>query len=296
MITNLQNIKVQQLSLFSNATTEVDLLRLDLLHPIVSGNKWFKLHYYLKEAKDLRADTIASFGGAYSNHIVATAFAAKEAGLKSMGLIRGDQLPTLSPTLSEAVSYGMQLEFISRDAYRNKISLIETHHREGMYWINEGGYGALGAKGAAEILKVIDTSSYTDILCATGTGTMLAGLISAALPKQQLTGISVLKNHFQIEKEIKALLSAENAMKPFTIIDSYHFGGYAKHPPELIDFMKRIWQTESVPTDIVYTSKLLFGAYDLLQTGYFPAGSRVLVIHSGGLQGNASLPPNTLPF
>ncbi len=295
-MTNLQNIQVQRLSHFSNVDVEVDVLRLDLLHPIVSGNKWFKLQYYLTEAKELGADTITSFGGAYSNHIVATAFAAREAGFKSMGLIRGDQLPTLSPTLSAAVSYGMQLVFISREAYQNKVILKQTHHRQGMYWIEEGGYGALGAKGASEILKVIDTTGYTDILCATGTGTMLSGLISAALPQQRLNGISVLKNHLQMEKEVRALLNSTDAAKPFTILHPYHFGGYAKHPPELISFMKKIWDTEKVPTDIVYTSKLLFAAADLLQTGYFPEKSKVLLIHSGGLQGNASLPPNTLPF
>ncbi|MES2005024.1 MAG: pyridoxal-phosphate dependent enzyme [Bacteroidota bacterium] len=296
MIANLHNIQVQSLLHFSNKNTTVDLLRLDLLHPVVSGNKWFKLKYYLEDAKLQGKTTLASFGGAYSNHIVAIAFAAKEAGLKSIGYIRGERNAALSPTLRDAELYGMQLEFVARSRYADKEAIMQTNDSPGIYWIREGGYGLPGAMGAAGILNVTNTSQYTHLLCAVGTGTMLAGLTRAALPKQQLVGISVLKNHFSIEQEVRALLAEEDNRKSLSIIPGYHFGGYAKHPENLLSFMRELWEAEKVPTDIVYTAKLLFATKQLLAKNYFMPGSRLLIIHSGGLQGNASLPPNTLPF
>ncbi len=292
----LQNCKVQHLPSFSIKDVPVDILRLDLLHPIVSGNKWFKLQYYLQDAVATGKSIIASFGGAYSNHIVATAYAAKEADLESIGYIRGERPAELSQTLRDAEAYGMQLIFTDREAYRRKENIIHEKNDSEIYWIMEGGYGILGAKGASDILKITDTSSYTHILCATGTGTMLAGLIKTALPHQQVTGISVLKNDFELIEQVRSLLNSDENEKDFSIRHDYHFGGYAKHPPGLIVFMKETWLAEQLPTDIVYTSKLLYAAKELTTNHHFPAGSRILLIHSGGLQGNASLPPGTLPF
>lgn len=296
MYAKLQNIKVQSLPHFSSGNTTTDILRLDLLHPVVSGNKWFKLKYYLAEALAGNYHTIASFGGAYSNHIVATAFAAREAGLSSTGYIRGEAATPLSPTLRNALEYGMQLEYVSREAFRNTEAIIAATDNSGIYWVREGGFGALGAKGAADILSVADTTGYSHIICAVGTGTMLAGLVQAALPHQQLIGISVLKNHFGLEQEVRSLLPQKREQACFTIEQDFHFGGYAKHPQTLIRFMQDTWEQEQLPTDIVYTSKLLLAVKQLLTRDYFPAGSRLLLIHSGGLQGNASLPAGTLPF
>lgn len=294
MDANLRNIRVQKLSHLARGNTDVDILRLDLLHPIVSGNKWFKLRYYLEEAIALDRHRIASFGGAFSNHIVATAFAAREAGLGSIGYIRGEEPRNLSPTLQDAASFGMNLVFLSRQDYMGK--KIRTMNDPGTYFINEGGYGNLGAKGAATMLNTTDTHSYTHILCACGTGTMLAGVAIAALPEQKVWGISVLKNHTRINDEVQALLAMREEQRSFTVWHGYDFGGYAKHPPALLAFMKELWEKEQLPTDIVYTSKLLFAARDLIEQGHFPEGSRILLVHSGGLQGNRSLPPNTLPF
>ncbi len=296
MYAKLQNIKVQPLPHFSSGDVQTDILRLDLLHPVVSGNKWFKLKYYLAEALAGNYHTLASFGGAYSNHIVATAFAAREAGLASIGYIRGEETTPLSPTLRNAMEYGMKLEYVSREAFRNTESIMAATTDNGIYWIREGGFGTLGAKGAADILSVTDTSGYSHIICAVGTGTMLAGLVQAALPHQQLVGISVLKNHFGLEGEVRSLLPQKEPRASFTIEQDFHFGGYAKHPQDLIRFMQDLWAREQLPTDIVYTSKLLFAIRQLLDLAYFPAGSRLLLIHSGGLQGNASLPAGTLPF
>ena len=294
---NLQDIKIQHLPGFSTQEVSVDILRLDLLHPVVSGNKWFKLQYYLQDAIATGKNTIASFGGAYSNHIAATAYAAREAGLKSIGYIRGERGVELSPTLLNAMNYGMELVFVDRTLYRKKEkNIISQNNNTNIYWIMEGGYGMLGAKGASDILTVTDTSQYSHILCAVGTGTMMAGLIKTALPQQELIGISVLKNNPELENEVCSLLNSDENKKPFSILHGYHFGGYAKHPAALIQFMKETWQAENLPTDIVYTSKLLFAAKDLIAVDQFLPGSRVLLIHSGGLQGNQSLPFNTLPF
>jgi 1-aminocyclopropane-1-carboxylate deaminase len=296
MIESLQNNSVQRLRSLSAKDMPVDILRLDRLHPVVSGNKWFKLKYYLQDALAQQKTTIASFGGAYSNHIVAIAFAAKEAGLKSIGFIRGEISAHSSPTLQQAMDYGMEVIYVDREAFRHKASIRQQYPDPGYYWVMEGGYGELGSRGAADILRIADTSSYTHILCAVGTGTMLSGLVRAALPEQRVIGISVLKNNAGIEAETRFLLGDEYRNKSFSINHDYHFGGYAKHPEPLIIFMRELWETEQLPTDIVYTSKLLFAAKDLLSKNNFPPQARILLIHSGGLQGNRSLPPGTLPF
>jgi 1-aminocyclopropane-1-carboxylate deaminase len=295
MLINIQNIHIQPLPGLSAANIQTDILRLDLVHPIVSGNKWFKLKYYLEEAKAKGAGCVASFGGAYSNHIVALAYAAKMNGFTSKGFIRGDEETTLSSTLQEAKSYGMELVFIDRNEYRDKATLIKQYHQPHYYWIPEGGYGILGAKGAADILSVADSSSYSHILCATGTGTMMSGLILAAQPHQKIIGISVLKNHVSIAEEIKALTGHTTTAR-FECIHGYDFGGYAKHPESLLTFMYELWNKEQLPTDIVYTAKLCYAVKELISKQFFPANSKLLLIHSGGLQGNRSLAEGSLPF
>jgi len=295
MLINIQNIHIQPLPGLSGDTIQTDILRLDLVHPIVSGNKWFKLKYYLEEAREQGAECLVSFGGAYSNHIVALAYAAKMKGFASKGFIRGDESTALSPTLLEAKSYGMDFIFIDRNAYRNKETIIQTHDQSGWYWIPEGGYGVAGAKGAADILSVADCSSYSHIICATGTGTMMGGLIMAAQAHQKVIGISVLKNHLSIVEEIKQLLQGPTAAD-VECVHGYDFGGYAKHPAALLAFMHALWNTDQLPTDIVYTAKLCYAVKDLIAKQYFPSNSKLLLIHSGGLQGNRSLDPGSLPF
>jgi 1-aminocyclopropane-1-carboxylate deaminase len=295
MLINIENIHIQTLPGLSQDGLQCDILRLDLLHPVISGNKWFKLKYYLEEARKQESSCLVSFGGAYSNHIVALAYAAQVNGFSSKGFIRGDENTPLSSTLLEAKGYGMELIFIDRNTYRNKETLIQQYHQPGYYWIPEGGYGILGAKGAATILSVADCSGYTHILCATGTGTMMSGLILAALPHQKVIGISVLKNHVSIADEIKALIG-ESVGTDFECVHGYDFGGYAKHPEPLLSFMRELWNKEQLPTDIVYTAKLCYAAKELMSKQFFPVNSKLLLIHSGGLQGNRSLPPGSLPF
>lgn len=291
-----QKSTLQELLHFSGNSVRVSILRLDLIHPVVSGNKWFKLRYYLEEALSQRKTMIATFGGAYSNHIVATAFASKAAGLKSTGYIRGEEAPQPGATLLHAHAYGMETIFINRETFQNKQAIIEKFNHPETYWIREGGYGMTGARGAADILTFPGMEAYTHILCATGTGTMMAGLIKAAAPQQEIVGISVLKNQYSLENEVQHLLNEQETPKKYSFIHGYHFGGYAKHPETLIKFMNQVWQNWELPTDIVYTAKLVFAAKDLITKNHFPPNSHLLLIHSGGLQGNLSLPPNTLPF
>lgn len=289
------NISVQKLvsPLFNGVDASV--LRLDEIHSVVSGNKWFKLKYHIEEAEQQNKKTIATFGGAYSNHIVAAAFACKNAGFTSIGIIRGEKPNIFSPTLIAAQQYGMQLHFVSREDFKNK-ELLKQQFDTNYYWINEGGFSYTGMLGASEILQTVDTTSYTHIIAACGTGTMLAGLINAALPHQKIIGISALKGHAGLEKDILSILPDTKKNKTFSIFHNYHFGGYAKHPPILIDWMNELWQAENLPTDIVYTGKLLFAVKDLIEKAYFSINDKLLIIHSGGLQGNLSLPENTLRF
>jgi 1-aminocyclopropane-1-carboxylate deaminase len=291
----LHAITVEKISasVFIDNNVEVSVLRLDKIHPVISGNKWFKLRFYLDEAKQFQKKTIVTFGGAWSNHIVATAAACKSAGLGSVGIIRGGEATDLSPTLLQAKEAGMLLYFISREEYKEKKVPIEFQNDE-YYFIPEGGYSEKGAAGATTILDYCEKKDFTHYCCAVGSGTMMAGLINGALPHQVITGISVLKNNFDQEADVKALLS--NKERNFTIIHDYHFGGYAKHKRELIEFMNTFYQQTTIPSDFVYTGKLFYAIHDLINKNFFPPGSKLLLIHSGGLQGNASLSKGTLIF
>lgn len=273
----------------------LDVLRLDRLHDVVSGNKWFKLQLQIQACKQANKTTIATFGGAYSNHIVATAYACKLEGLNSVGIIRGDEPKQLNHTLQQAQSLGMQLQFVTRTDYGNKELLKQSLQQDDWYWVNEGGYAILGAEGVTDMYHWID-DSYTHIACATGTGTMMAGLIKGAAPHQRVIGITALKGHESLQQEITQLLTTKEAEKPFTIFNAYHFGGYAKHPKALLDWMNHLYKTYELPTDIVYTSKMLYGVFSLIESGYFAEGSKIMAIHSGGLQGNLSLPKGSLVF
>lgn len=289
-------IRVDSVSSFLKFHTTVDVLRLDLIHPVISGNKWFKLKYFLEEAKSLQKKCILTFGGAFSNHIIATAAACKEFGFKSIGIIRGEKPSILSRTLQDAINYGMDLFFVSREEYKQKKipQKIFSKYKEEIYIIPEGGYGQKGVEGVKEILQNID-SSYTNIIAAVGTGTTLAGLIEGSYSHQKIIGISVLKNNFSLEKEIESLIDEENKNR-MTIIHDYHFGGYAKHTNELISFMNEFYKSTSIPSDFVYTGKLFFAVNNLIYKNYFLPQSKLLIVHSGGLQGNQSLPKGTLIF
>lgn len=280
------------LPLFNSEQVTVDVLRLDKMHEVISGNKWFKLKYYLEQAKQQQKDHIITFGGAWSNHIIATAAAGHLLGLRTTGIIRGERPSRYSTTLEKASELGMQFVFLNREEYKEK-KLPAGLPGKNDYIIPEGGYGPPGATGAADIVNVFSSRNYTHIVCAVGTGTTMAGLINAC-PMQQVTGISVLKNNFELEKNISSLL--DRGQHNFKLLHDHHFGGYAKHTPALLQFMNDFYAQTGIPSDFVYTGKLFFAVTSLIRGKYFPPHSKILVIHSGGLQGNTSLDKGTLIF
>ena len=293
--------KIQYLQdeLFGEKEVQVGMLRLDELHPIVSGNKLFKLHYFIKRAVADRNQGIITFGGAYSNHLVATAFACQQMGLKSVGIVRGDQLPTLNHTLDSCNSFGMQLHFIPRSEYAemNKRKNMEVTLLQfpGYLLVPEGGYHPDGAAGAALVMEHIPAAA-THICCPVGTVTTVAGLLLGVRNTQQIIAFPVLKGMTDLEDRIKYLTTKISENFPLRVLDSYHFGGYAKKEAQLITFMNRFFEKYGIPTDVVYTGKMMFGVIDCISKDVFPRGSHIICLHTGGLQGNLSLPGGTLVF
>lgn len=265
------------------------VLRLDLLHPEVSGNKWFKLRYNLEAAFAQEKTRILTFGGAFSNHIAATAAACRLAGIACTGVIRGERPVVLSHTLQEAFAKGMDLHFISREAYRLKNETDWNALYPDAYVVPEGGNNALGAKGCEEILSLAHDTTFTHIACAVGTGTTLVGLINSASRQQEVLGYVVLKGAAYLEQEIRALLrpASSTAFQPhWQLRHQHHGGGYAKVSPALTTFIRQFYEETKIPLDIVYTGKLLMGFRQDVLDGIYPAESNVLLIHTGGLQGN----------
>lgn len=301
MLFDISNAAVEPLKddLFDKKQVSVSVFRLDKIHPVVSGNKLFKLHYFLQEALQSSHKTILSFGGAYSNHLAATAYACSVLGLKSIGIVRGEEPAQLSHTLQQCSRDGMQLKFISRNQYAGKedTTLLHTLPDEfGEYTlVPEGGYHPLGARGAALIMELIG-NEYTHICTAMGTASTLAGLLLGAGPSQKITGIPVLKGTSDMEERIIHLTGYETLPANLELLHGYHFGGYAKKSGELIQFMNQCWQQYQLPLDFVYTAKMFYAVTDRIREDHFPAGSNIICLHTGGLQGNLSLPANTLTF
>jgi 1-aminocyclopropane-1-carboxylate deaminase len=268
--------------------------REDLIHPFVSGNKWRKLKYNLEEARSQNKKTLLTFGGAYSNHIYATAAAVNEAGFNSIGVIRGEELEEkeLNHTLSFARENGMQLHFVSREEYRSKDEKSYLQNLKKLFGdfflLPEGGTNNLAIKGCEEI---VDSAVKTfDIIgLSVGTGGTISGIISAAETNQKILGFSALKGDFLI-KEVEELLInySGKTYDNWSIETNYHFGGYAKTKGELLEFIDNFENKNNIPLDQVYTGKMMFGLYDKIIKGEFETGSKILAIHTGGLQGKAT--------
>ena len=258
----------------------------DLIHPFVSGNKFRKLKYNLLQAKAENQSALLTFGGAYSNHIAAVAFAGKENGFQTIGIIRGDELADKiesNPTLKFAQECGMQFEFVSRETYRLKTeeSFLEQLQQKygAFYLIPEGGTNAFAIQGCEEILTPED-ASFDYVACAIGTGGTISGLINSVLPHQKVLGFPALKGEF-LQDEIRKFVHHEN----WELITDYHFGGYGKVSPDLIDWINGFYAQTQIPLDPVYTGKMVFGILDLIAKNYFPENANILLIHTGGLQG-----------
>jgi 1-aminocyclopropane-1-carboxylate deaminase len=275
----------------------VDVLRLDLIDPIISGNKSFKLKYALQSAISSGKKGIVTFGGAFSNHLVATAVACQRNNLFSTGIVRGEKTFPENDSIKEMKAAGMQIIYVSREQYKNKELLVTDFlsSNDEYYYVPEGGQSDEGIKGACEILSFAD-KEYSHILCSVGTGTTLAGLINASSEHQQVIGVPAIKIQHPHSNEIASFISSSTDKKNYTLMYDYHFGGYAKHTRELITFMNDLFINEHIPTDLVYTGKLFYAVYDLINKNYFPSNAQLLVIHTGGLQGNRSLPAGTLVF
>jgi 1-aminocyclopropane-1-carboxylate deaminase len=283
-----QKTLVQEIVL-PDSSVKLLVKREDLNHPFVSGNKWWKLKYNLVEAQRQGHDTLLTFGGAYSNHIFATAAAAHEIGLKSIGIIRGEETLPLNHTLSFAKSKGMQLHYVSREAYRTKtekefIKRLKDQFGD-FYLIPEGGTNELAIKGCAEFATQLSVEIEFDYLCLpVGTGGTITGLIEAMPTTKSVIGFPVLKDAHSLAHEIESKLSKPKAN--WRLLYDYHFGGYAKATTELQKFVQQMGQLHQLPLDHVYTAKMLFGVLGLIDQRLFPEGSTILALHTGGLQGN----------
>lgn len=281
----LQEIHDELLDHFS---VKLYLKREDKLHPEVSGNKWRKLKYNLMEARKRGHHTLLTFGGAYSNHIFAVAAAGAELGFKTIGVIRGEEATSLNHTLTFSAQKGMVLHFVSREVFQ----LRSTYHLQkelankygDFYLIPEGGCNSLGVKGCMEIVE--DIGIHYDYLCTScGTGSTLAGLISAQEGAGKLIGFSALKGAGNgLKKDISGFI-AETSFENWDINEDYNFGGYAKHTQELIDFINGFRKKFNIPLDPVYTGKMMYGIYDMIQKRHIVAGSTIIALHTGGLQG-----------
>ncbi len=283
--TPIQEIKSQ---LFEQARVRVLVKREDLNHAFVSGNKWWKLKYNVEEAVDQEHQTLLTFGGAYSNHIYATAAAAKELGLKSIGIIRGEETLPLNNTLVFAETCGMRLHYEPREEYRHKTEndfLNKLRDRFGdFYLIPEGGTNELAVKGVAEFGSSLINEIDFDYLCLpVGTGGTMAGLVQAFRGRKNILGFSVLKGGAFLNDEIKKW--TDHSFDNWKIIEDYHFGGYAKTTHELLKFMTEAEEQFQLPLDQVYTAKMLYGLFDMIKKGHFKAGATILILHTGGLQG-----------
>jgi 1-aminocyclopropane-1-carboxylate deaminase len=302
IIPALENITIDHWDhpVFNTHELQADALRLDKIHPEISGNKLFKLKYYLERALITKKHTLISFGGAYSNHLLALASAASMNGLSSIGIIRGEKPATLSPILMDAKQNGMELRFVSRTDYNQQKKTAWLHgggdFESDALLIPEGGAGTEGIRGAEEILYGIPKDRYTHICCAVGTGATLAGIINSTDSRQKKIGISVLKGTRDAEPLNISWIRNPADMQRVQLIHEDHFGGYAKRTTGLIDFMNKTFHESGIPTDFVYTGKLFYSVVRLAGINAFPAGSRILVLHTGGLSGNRSLPAGLLQF
>lgn len=281
-----QGITDQQI--FVDAPIQLTIRRLDQIHPQISGNKFFKLKYNFLAAQQQGKTSLITFGGAFSNHIAATAYAANRFGFQSIGIIRGEELATqpLNHTLATAQKLGMQLHFVSRKDYRLKDSAAYLNALEmqypNSYIIPEGGTNAFAIQGCTEILSADDLNTYDVICCAVGTGGTITGLIEASTAQQQILGFSALKGDF-LSTDVAQMTEKRN----WKILDHYCCGGYAKTTIELLQFIENFEKKYQIPLESIYTGKMFLGIFDLISQHYFAKNSRILVIHSGGLQGRS---------
>lgn len=301
MSTRVKEIQLDQViwRLNSGQKTRITVARLDLLHPVVSGNKSFKLHYNLNQAINEQKSGILTMGGCFSNHLVATAHACKEAGMKSIGLVRGELPHPLNHSLRLCTENGMQLIPIDRKHFNQTdqqvLDRIQSH--PDLFFVPEGGDNSYGEKGCTEIMQRIKgADQFTHIVCAIGTGTTFRGLLQSLKKQQTGIGIPVLKIPVEEQEAFLRQHVKTQSNTSFQVFFNYAFNGYAKKDITLLNFMNLFYMETNVPTDFVYTGKVMYAVTHLLETNLFPENNNILVLHTGGLQGNDSLPRGTLCY
>lgn len=294
------SLELQELTgdVFTNNKIRLTIARLDKLHAEVSGNKLYKLHFFLEEALSSVHKKIITFGGAYSNHLVATAFACQNLGIQSVGVVRREEHEADSHTTLRCEQLGMKLLFVSRAEYKNiadPVFIKELKIKQGDCTIvPEGGYHPLGAMGASLIMNRVSPESPTHVCVPVGTATTLAGLLLRPTDVQ-IVGVPVIKNMTDVFERIQ-YLTGMDSLSSLSVLDGFHFGGYARFSNVLIEFMNDFYERYMIPLDFVYTAKMMFGIIQKIEAGYFPAGSHIVCLHTGGLQGNKSLEPYNLAF
>lgn len=295
MISETKNILLQKIDAAFLKEREINLfvLRLDLIHPFISGNKWFKLKYNLEEARKQKKNRLVTFGGAYSNHIIATAAAGKEFGFKTIGIIRGEELSEGdNSVLQFAKDCGMELHFVSREEYRKKDASFLPGVTDDYYILPEGGTNELAVKGCSEIISLINIP-FDYICCTLGTGGTITGIISSLRENQKAIGFPVLKGGEFLKNEIEKLVTSSEVLslraksrsenQQYELINDYHFGGYAKKNEELLNFIADYKSKYNIQLDFVYTGKMMFGVFDLVRKDFFEKGATVIAVHTGGL-------------
>ncbi|MCL7986980.1 pyridoxal-phosphate dependent enzyme [Sphingobacterium sp. lm-10] len=276
-------VEVLDLPILRDHKVHVSVKRDDLIHPFISGNKWRKLKYILTQAHEGRKSTLVTFGGAWSNHLLATACAGAKFGFKTHGFVRGE--PVQNPVLAMCRLYGMELQFVDRTSYRDKKKLFnENFHVRDAVYIGEGGFSSSALQGCAEIVQELP-QKYDHIFVASGTGTTVAGLAAGVLQKNLATrvhSVPVLKGGDFLKNDVQTLgIDPEK----ITFHTDYHFGGYAKYTPELLAFVKDFVQRTGMMIEPTYTGKAFYALLDLVQQDYFAPDDHLLIVHTGGLTG-----------
>ena len=297
----LSNITIEEIKadFLEEKNINLSMLRLDKLHETVSGNKLFKLHYYIEKCLQTNHKTLLTFGGAFSNHLVATSFLCQQMGIKCIGIIRGNEASELSHSLITCINNGMILEFVNPATYKNPtenkfVQWLKDKFGECTI-VPEGGFGKDGARGAGLIMDLFKKNNFTHVCTCVGTATTLAGLLINCEKTHKIIAIPAIKNMTDIEQRLTEMEITYNKGTLDIFLD-YHFGGYAKYDTNLINFMNTFYTEYKIPLDFVYTAKMMYGAIDKIKTGYFPTGSKIICLHTGGLQGNLSFPTGTLIF
>lgn len=295
MILELPDVKIQKIEepLFDAKNVHVYIQREDEIHPIISGNKWRKLRFNIEKAIQLKKKSLLTFGGAHSNHLHATAEACKLAQLKGIGIVRGERIE--SQTIIDCEKAGMELHFVSREEYRlhdNKEFLNDLNEKfDYPFIIPQGGNNFYGTLGCTEILN--HSKMNPDfIIVGSGTGNTASGILLSLKEHQKLITIPALKGNFMAEEIENAVFTylmdqetTEEYLSKLEVLNNYHFGGFAKYKPELIAFMQSFYKQHKIKLDPIYTNKVMFALYDLIKLNHFPENSKILAIHTGGLQG-----------